>query len=148
MNINWEFKNFSELTLESLYDIMRLRQEVFVLEQNCPYLDADGKDIDSYHLLGYLNSELVAYLRIVNPGISFDELSFGRILTSKKIRGNGVGKLLMEEGIKQSKIIFGNIPNRISAQKYLKKFYNIFGFKETGKEYLEDGIPHIEMIKK
>ena len=148
MNINWEFKNFSELTLESLYDIMRLRQEVFVLEQNCPYLDADGKDIDSYHLLGYLNSELVAYLRIVKPGISFDELSFGRILTSKKIRGNGVGKLLMEEGIKQSKIIFGNIPNRISAQKYLKKFYNTFGFKEIGKEYLEDGIPHIEMIKK
>ena len=74
MNINWEFKNFSELTLESLYDIMRLRQEVFVLEQNCPYLDADGKDINSYHLLGYLNSELVAYLRIVKPGISFDEL--------------------------------------------------------------------------
>jgi len=148
MNINWEFKNFYELTLESLYDIMRLRQEVFVLEQNCPYLDADGKDINSYHLLGYLNSELVAYLRIVKPGISFDELSFGRILTSKKIRGNGVGKLLMEEGIKQSKIIFGNIPNRISAQKYLKKFYNTFGFKETGKEYLEDGIPHIEMIKK
>lgn len=148
MNINWEFKNFSELTLESLYDIMRLRQEVFILEQNCPYLDADGKDIHSYHLLGYLNSELVAYLRLVMPGISYDELSFGRILTSKKIRGNGVGKLLMEEGIKQSKIIFGNIPNRISAQKYLKKFYNEFGFKEIGKEYLEDGIPHIEMIKK
>ena len=148
MNINWEFKNFSELTLESLYDIMRLRQEVFILEQNCPYLDADGKDIHSYHLLGYLNSELVAYLRLVMPGISYDELSFGRILTSKKIRGNGVGKLLMEEGIKQSKIIYGNIPNRISAQKYLKKFYNEFGFKEIGKEYLEDGIPHIEMIKK
>ncbi len=148
MNINWEFNDFSELTLESLYDIMRLRQEVFILEQNCPYLDADGKDIKSYHLLGYLNSELVAYLRIVKPGISFDELSFGRILTSKKIRGNGVGKLLMEEGIKQSKIIYGNFPNRISAQKYLKKFYNKFGFKETGKEYLEDGIPHVEMIKK
>ena len=148
MNINWEFKNFSELTLESLYDIMRLRQEVFILEQNCPYLDADGKDIHSYHLLGYLNSELVAYLRLVMPGISYDELSFGRILTSKKIRGKGVGKLLMEEGIKQSKIIYGNIPNRISAQKYLKKFYNEFGFKEIGKEYLEDGIPHIEMIKK
>ena len=148
MNINWEFKNFSELTLESLYDIMRLRQEVFVLEQNCPYLDADRKDIHSYHLLGYLDSELVTYLRLVKPGISFDELSFGRILTSKKIRGNGVGKILMEEGIKQSKIIFGNIPIRISAQKYLKKFYNAFGFKETGKEYLEDGIPHIEMIRK
>ena len=148
MNINWEFKNFSELTLESLYDIMRLRQEVFILEQNCPYLDADGKDIHSYHLLGYLNSELVAYLRLVMPGISYDELSFGRILTSKKIRGKGVGKLLMEEGIKQSKIIYGNIPNRISAQKYLKKFYNEFGFKEIGKEYLEDGIPHIEINKK
>ena len=148
MNINWEFNDFSELTLETLYDIMRLRQEVFILEQNCPYLDADGKDIHSYHLLGYVDSELVAYLRLVKPGISYDELSFGRILTSKKIRGNGVGKLLMEEGIKQSKILFGNIPNRISAQMYLKKFYNAFGFKETNKEYLEDGIPHIEMIKK
>ena len=148
MNINWEFNDFSELTLETLYDIMRLRQEVFILEQNCPYLDADGKDIHSYHLLGYVDSELVAYLRLVKPGISYDELSFGRILTSKKIRGNGVGKILMEEGIKQSKIIYGNIPNRISAQKYLKKFYNEFGFKETNKEYLEDGIPHIEMIKK
>ena len=147
MDIDWRFKTFEGLTKTELYEIMILRQQVFVVEQDCPYLDADEKDKDSHHLIGYINGILVAYLRLVKPGISYEEMSFGRIVTAKSHRGIGLGVALMKEGIKQSITLYGTFNNRISAQSYLLPFYQKFGFESTGKEYLEDGIPHTEMIK-
>ena len=147
MDIDWRFKTFEGLTKTELYEIMILRQQVFVVEQDCPYLDADEKDKDSHHLMGYINGILVAYLRLVKPGISYEEMSFGRIVTAKSHRGIGLGVALMKEGIKRSIKLYGTFNNRISAQSYLLPFYQKFGFESTGKEYLEDGIPHTEMIK-
>ena len=124
MKIKWDFKLFSELSINELYAMMALRQEVFIIEQDCPYMDADGKDQKSHHLLGYsLDGNLVAYLRLVQPGISYKEVSFGRIVTSKKVRRKGVGKQLIEEGIRQSELLYGRVANRISAQSYLTPFY-------------------------
>ena len=127
--------------------MMILRQQVFIVEQNCPYQDADEKDKESHHLLGYINDVMVAYLRLVKPGISYEEMSFGRIVTTQSYRGTGLGVALMEEGIKQSITLYGTSKNRISAQSHLIPFYQKFGFEAAGKEYLEDDIPHIEMIK-
>ena len=149
MQIKWDFKSFSELNKKELLNIMVLRQEVFIVEQDCAYLDTDGKDQKSHHLLGYsLDGSLVAYLRLVQPGVSYNEISFGRIVISKKNRGKGVGKQLMEEGIRQSELLYGRVDNRISAQSYLITFYKKFGFKIVGKEYLEDNILHTEMLRK
>ena len=148
MQINWDFKPFSKLSTGELYSMMVLRQKVFIVEQDCPYMDADGKDLKSHHLLGYdVDGDLVAHLRLVAPGVSYKEMSFGRIVTSDKVRGKGVGKLLMEEGIKQSELLYGKVANRISAQSYLIPFYKYFGFKTVGEEYLEDDIPHTEMLR-
>ena len=147
MDIEWRFKSFESLTKTELHEMMILRQQVFVVEQDCPYQDADEKDKDSHHLIGYINGVLVAYLRLVKPGISYVEMSFGRIVTAKSHRGTGLGVALMKEGIKQSITLYGTSKNRISAQSHLLPFYQKFGFKSTGKEYLEDDIPHTEMIK-
>ena len=147
MKIIWKCKTFSELSIEDLYDLMVLRQKVFILEQKCPYLDADGKDYSSHHLLGYYDDTLIAYLRLVQPGVSYSEISFGRIVTAKSERGKGVGKLLMREGLLRCRALYGDQPIRISAQKYLKSFYQSFHFHIVGNEYLEDGIPHVEMIR-
>ena len=147
MDIEWRFKSFEGLTKTELHEMMILRQQVFVVEQDCPYQDADEKDKDSHHLIGYINGVLVAYLRLVKPGISYVEMSFGRIVTAKSHRGTGLGVALMKEGIKQSITLYGTSKNRISAQSHLLPFYQKFGFESTGKEYLEDDIPHTEMIK-
>lgn len=148
MQISWKFKPFNALTLDELYAMMALRQEVFVIEQNCPYLDADGKDQFSHHLLGYdAAGDLIAHLRLVAPEVSYEEMSFGRIVTATKHRGKGIGKLLMHEGIRQAELLYGAQANRISAQSYLIPFYEGFGFQTVGAEYLEDNIPHIEMLR-
>tara|TARA_Y100000991_G_C21668652_1_gene219952 strand:- start:47 stop:496 length:450 start_codon:yes stop_codon:yes gene_type:complete len=147
MDIEWRFKSFEDLTKSELHEMMILRQQVFIVEQDCPYQDADVKDKDSYHLLGYIKGVLVAYLRLVKPGISYKEMSFGRIVIALSHRGSGLGIALMKEGIKQSIILYGTSNNRISAQSHLLPFYQKFGFVSTGKEYLEDDIPHTEMIK-
>lgn len=119
-----------------------------MVEQDCPYLDADGKDMKSNHLLGY-NSEglLVAYARLVEPGVSYKEPSLGRIVTSPAVRGTGVGKLLMREGIAQTIKLYGSAELRISAQSHLQPFYREFGFESVGEEYLEDDIPHNQMYR-
>ena len=148
MDIEWRFKSFEDLTKLELHEMMILRQQVFIVEQNCPYQDADEKDKDSHHLLGYIKDILVAYLRLVKPGISYEEMSFGRIVITQSYRGIGLGVALMKEGIKQSITLYGTSKNRISAQSHLLPFYQKFGFESTGKEYLEDDIPHTEMIKK
>jgi len=147
MNINWGLKTFNELSVMELYCILQLRAEVFVVEQNCPYLDTDGKDLKCFHLMGYdENGVLIAYSRIVPAGISFKEVSIGRVVSSPKVRNTGAGKALMQKAIEEIKLKFGEIPIRIGAQLYLQKFYESFGFVLASEEYLEDNIPHIEML--
>ena len=159
MNISWKIKTFEELSNFELYEIMQLRLAVFSVEQNCAYQDADGKDLKSWHLSGYDNlspalplkegegeKELVVYSRIVPAGVSFKEVSIGRVISSQKARGTGAGKELMKKSMEFIEKQFGKVPVRIGAQCYLIKFYSSFGFEISGEEYLEDNIPHIEMI--
>lgn len=143
-------KPFNQLSPMELYEIMALRQEVFIVEQNCPYLDADGKDPASWHLLdrnadGFLNG----YCRLVPEGVSYPGYtSIGRVVTSPSARRKGYGKLLIQEAIRRARELFGNQPIKISAQSYLLDFYQSFGFVPVGEEYLEDDIPHTAMILK
>jgi len=146
MEVNWIFKAFDELAAAELYAIMQLRNEVFVIEQNCIYQDADNKDQQSMHLCGWLDGKLVAYTRIIPPGISYAEASIGRVVTSPTHRGKGAGRNLMEESIRLTMSRFNCSQIRIGAQLYLKKFYQSLGFIQSSDQYLEDGIPHIEMI--
>lgn len=146
MNITWIVKEFDELTPHELYAMIRLRNEVFVVEQNCVFQDADNKDPGSWHLMGWANHDLVAYSRLVPPGIAYEEPSIGRVVTSPSARRLGAGKQLMEESLKQLQNLFGKTTVRIGAQLYLKNFYASFGFLQTGDIYLEDGIKHIEML--
>jgi ElaA protein len=143
-------KHFKDLTTEELYNIIKLRIEVFCVEQNCPYQDADGKDFDSWHLMVLdANNTLIAYSRLLPKGISYPEYaSIGRVVTAKSMRLTGTGKLLMQASIDHCKQLFGNTPIKISAQAYLRKFYTSLGFIATGEEYIEDHIPHIGMIRK
>ena len=146
--VRWKFSSFERLTKKELHQIFILRQRVFIVEQNCPYLDADTKDLDSFHLMGFDKANnLIAYLRLVKAGISYKEPSFGRIVIAPENRQIGLGGLLMQEGIKRSINLLGSATNRISAQSHLVPFYEKFGFVSTNKEYLEDNIPHTEMIK-
>ncbi len=141
---------FDQLTPHELYAIMALRQEVFVVEQNCPYLDADGRDQDSWHLMGRdASGKLICYTRLLPKGLAYsDYVSIGRVVSSPSARGTGAGKLLMQRSIDMCRHLFGNQPIKIGAQSYLLKFYETFGFRSTGEEYLEDGIPHTKMILK
>lgn len=141
---------FDQLTPHELYAIMALRQEVFVVEQNCPYLDADGRDQGSWHLMGRdASGKLICYTRLLPQGLAYsDYVSIGRVVSSPSARGTGAGKLLMQRSIDMCRHLFGNQPIKIGAQSYLLKFYETFGFRSTGEEYLEDGIPHTKMILK
>lgn len=141
-------KPFASLTPDELYGIMRLRNEVFVVEQNCVFQDADNKDQQCYHLMVWDDENLVAYARLLPAGLMYDEISFGRIISSPLYRGTGAGKLLVARAVTACEELFGIGPIRIGAQLYLTKFYASFGFEETGEIYLEDGIKHIEMIRK
>ena len=140
-------KPFHELTPDQLYSILQLRSEVFVMEQHCVYQDMDNKDQQSMHLMLYSAHKLVAYSRLLPPGLYYSEASFGRIITSKSIRKEGVGKVLVKEAIENIYQLFGKQAIRIGAQYYLFNFYASFGFKKAGDIYLEDGIEHIEMVK-
>lgn len=144
--MHWKIKSFEELTTQELYEIIRLRIAIFVVEQNCPYQDADKKDEKSFHLMGYKNNELLAYARILPPGISYPDVSIGRVVSSSTVRGKGIGKLLMTQALAEIKNKFGSTSVRISAQSYLINFYSSFGFISVGEEYLEDNIPHQEML--
>lgn len=144
--MEWKVKNFQQLSISELYEILRLRAEVFVVEQNCPYQDVDDKDQDSYHLWGMDNNKMVVYARIVKPGVSYKEVSIGRVITHLDYRGKQLGTQLMQECLDFINTELGPQKIRISAQSHLNKFYLRLGFKPTGKEYLEDGIPHMEML--
>jgi len=140
-------KYFHELTTQELYNILQLRSEVFVVEQNCIYQDIDGKDQKAVHIFFTENNKTIAYSRIFNEGEYFENPSIGRVVVEKEKRGTELGKKIMVEGAKYIKENYINKNIEISAQKYLKEFYINLGYKFTGKEYLEDGIPHIRMIK-
>lgn len=137
-------KSFEELTVTELYEILQMRSEVFVVEQNCVYQDIDDKDKKAYHVFLHKNGKMQAYLRVLEAGVSFKEVSIGRVLTIQ--RGQGLGKQLLLEGIKVAKEKFNATQIRIEAQSYAKGFYEQVGFKQVSEEFLEDGIWHMEML--
>lgn len=144
---HWHVSSWNEIKLDQFYALAALRIDVFVIEQNCPYQEFDGKDSASHHLWCTDEQGVVhAVLRIVKPGVSYDEVSIGRVATSAALRGSGLGRELMQRGLKFINEHYGQVPVRISAQAYLTKFYASFGFVSIGTTYLEDDIPHIEML--
>jgi ElaA protein len=144
--LQWTYKKFEQLGPHELYDILKLRSKVFVVEQNCVYLDTDDKDQLSWHLYGSVNDEMVAYARIIPPGICYPQASIGRVVTDPSHRKYGYGKILMEIAIQKTYTQFNVDEIKIGAQLYLLSFYNGLGFKQVSPEYLEDGIPHIKML--
>ena len=141
------FKKFDQLTNKEVYKILRSRSAVFVVEQNCVYQDIDDADPQAIHQLIWKDDQLIAYARILPPGSYFEQLSIGRILTASIIRGQKLGHLLMKEAIAYCKEQYPHQPIKLSAQQYLIEFYRSHGFETIGKGYLEDGIPHIAMIR-
>ncbi len=145
--IEWVCKPFDTLTPYELYAIIKLRNEVFVAEQNCVFQDADDKDQKCYHLMGRAGKDLAAYARLVPAGISYNCISIGRIVTSPAYRNKGAGKALLNTAIEKCNELFGEQTIKIGAQLYLKNFYESFGFVQVGEVYDEDGIPHTEMVR-
>ncbi|MGL5723757.1 GNAT family N-acetyltransferase [Cetobacterium sp.] len=139
-------KKFNELSSSELYEILKVRSEVFIVEQNCPYNDVDGKDYKSTHIMIKKGDSIAAYIRTIPAGISYETSSFGRVLVSKEFRGEGLAKLIVEAAIKQLFEVENVNSITIGAQHYLEKFYSSFGFKTISEIYLEDDIPHVDMI--
>ncbi|WP_115887737.1 GNAT family N-acetyltransferase [Flavobacterium cutihirudinis] len=147
MELKWKIKPFEALTVNELYDLLKLRSEIFVVEQNCVYLDLDGKDKKALHLLGEFEGKIVAYSRLFDAGISFDNASIGRVVVDANYRDKKWGHELMINAIAGIKSNFDKDKITIGAQLYLQKFYESHGFVQTSEMYLEDDIPHIEMIR-
>lgn len=141
-------KHFNELTSLELYNLLQLRIEVFVVEQNCPYQDLDNKDLYSYHIMGVENDKIIAVTRVVPPKISYESYSsIGRVVTHADYRGKGISRKIMEKSIAHCELVFPGYNIKISAQSYLIPFYESLQFDKTGTEYLEDNIPHQAMIR-
>ncbi len=147
MALEWKIKSFETLTVQELYDILRLRSEIFVVEQNCVYLDLDGKDKKALHLFGIFEDKIVAHARLLKPGISFVHASIGRVTVDSNYRDRKWGNDLMRQAIAGVLHHYGETQITIGAQLYLKKFYESHGFVQTSEMYLEDDIPHIQMDK-
>lgn len=147
-NIIWKVKTFDELGTDELYQIIRARVDVFVVEQNCPYQDLDNYDQLAIHLWAEKDAEVMAYCRIFDKAIKYPETSIGRVITTQKARGKGLGRQLIAYAVQIIENRLKTKDIRISAQDYLIKFYSDFGFRDTGKKYLEDNLPHTEMIRK
>jgi len=148
MTLHWTTKPFAALTTADLYTLLQLRSEVFVVEQACAFQDLDGHDQAAYHLLGYTEAgELAAYARLFAAGRSYAQVSIGRVVTAPRHRRAGLGRQLLSQAIAQCDELFGAQPIKIGAQLYLKNFYESFGFVQQGEGYLEDGIPHIYMLR-
>lgn len=145
--ITIKIKAFKDLSTLELYQVLRLRSEVFVVEQDCVYQDIDGKDEKALHVLGWKENTIIAYSRIFKPGDYFDMASIGRVVVKKSERKYGYGHKIMKNSIETIHRVFNETKIKISAQKYLEKFYKQHGFIKHGEEYLEDGIPHICMVK-
>lgn len=146
-SIIWKIKSFEEITTSELYEIIKARVDVFVVEQDCPYPDLDGYDRQAIHLWAEQENSVLAYCRIFNKGIKYPETSIGRVLTTEKARGKSLGKQLIQYAVETIENRFHTTEVRISAQDYLLRFYSGFGFEDTGKKYLEDNIPHTEMFR-
>lgn len=147
--ISWQTKAFKDLTVDEFFEIIQLRTEIFVVEQNCPYQEVDEKDRKSFHLFGKTsNGQIIAVSRILPPGVSYQEISIGRVALKKEARGKGIADEMMKETFKFIESRFGKQAVRISAQHYLLNFYNKHGFTPIGEIYLEDNIPHVEMLTK
>ncbi|MBL4849565.1 MAG: GNAT family N-acetyltransferase [Planctomycetes bacterium] len=146
MELSWRCLSFDQLTPHDLYAALDLRIRVFVVEQNCPYRETDGMDLSALHLLGAREGELLATARLFAPGVAFPEASIGRVVSSPDARGEGVGQALMAEAIQEIQARWPG-PIQIGAQRYLERFYGSFGFAPIGEPYLEDGIPHIHMLR-
>lgn len=147
MNLLWKTKDFESLSVYELYDILRLRSEIFVVEQNCVYLDLDNKDQNALHLFGEFEGKIVAHARLFKPGITFVNASIGRVTVDPKYRDRKFGHELMKQAINEIQNHFEQSKITIGAQLYLKKFYESHGFVQTSEMYLEDDIPHIQMDK-
>ncbi len=155
--LQWQFARFDDLPIRDWYAASFARVDVFVMEQNCPFQDNDGADFHAWHLLGWHGEtrelavgndrQLVAYCRIVDPGVKFAEPSIGRVVTPRAFRLQGFGKVLMAEAVRRHQGLYPGQPNRIGAQQRLEKFYQGFGFKTASDMYIEDGIPHVEMLR-
>ncbi len=145
--MNIQIKTFEELSTTELYNLLQLRSEVFVVEQDCLYQDIDGKDEKALHILGFKDETLVAYTRLFKPGDYFTEASIGRVVVKENYRKFNFGYAIMEASINAVETHFSETVIKISAQEYLQRFYENLGFKKEGESYLEDGIPHIAMIK-
>jgi ElaA protein len=143
----WQCKPFSALRAAELYRLLQLRSVVFVVEQNCPYLDIDDKDEHALHVMGWAGDQLVACSRILPGGVSYDEVSIGRVATAISHRRTGLGRELMRITLRYTHDVFGDEAVRIGAQAYLEQFYASFGFVRTSENYLEDDIPHLEMVR-
>jgi ElaA protein len=147
-HIHWTCKPFKQLSPGELYAILQLRNEVFVVEQNCVFQDADDKDQESWHLMAWIDKRLMGYTRLVPAGISYPEASIGRVVTFPKMRKSGIGKKIMEKSVDMINVLWEKQPIRIGAQLYLKKFYESFGFQQSSDVYMEDNIEHIQMIRR
>lgn len=144
--MKWKLKKFEELKTEEIYKILKIRNEVFIVEQQCAYQDCDDKDKKAYHLYLEDEGEIVSYLRILEKGVSFDEASIGRVLVKKKYRSKGISREMMIKAIEFIEQSLNETEIKIQAQSYLINFYGSLGFKESSNEYLEDNIPHIDML--
>lgn len=145
-SVRWICTRFEDLSPAALYEILKLRSEAFVVEQHCVFQDMDDKDQGSWHLTGWYEDRLVAYTRLLPPGLSYEEASIGRVVSAPSVRRMGFGRELMEVSIQQLWDLFGKQNIRIGAQLYLEAFYGSFGFVPQGEVYLEDDIPHIKML--
>jgi len=149
--VSWQWSRFEDLKPEHLYEIVRLREGVFIVEQKCAYLDADGRDQSAWHLLGWLDESgertLVAYARVFPPGIRYPEGSVGRVVTAPQVRRSGFGRILMAEALRRLETRPPGQPIRIAAQRYLEHFYSSFGFRPASAPYEEDGIIHVDMLR-
>jgi ElaA protein len=149
--IEWQWSRFNEMSLDDLYAVVRLREAVFIIEQNCPYPDSDGRDPAAWHLLGWRDiggqRELAAYARVFEPGVRYKEASIGRVVTAAAVRGTGVGKVLMAEALRRVESLAPGQVIKIAAQRRLEKFYDALGFKVVSVPYEEDGIMHVDMVR-
>lgn len=144
--MSWKLKKFDELTNIELYNLLKERTLVFVVEQNCPYLEVDGKDPLSYHLFKEENGEIIAYSRILPTGVSYQEVSIGRVFVKKEYRGQGFAEELLKKGLDFIQNELKETTVKIQAQDYLRQFYNSLGFQAISETYLEDNIPHVDML--
>lgn len=147
MQLDFHWSRLDQLSGAQFHQIIAAREAVFIVEQDCPYQDADDLDQHSWHLRVLSAGELAGYLRIVDPGYKYAEASIGRVLTTAPFRGTGVGQAMMDEALAYTAQHYANPAVRLSGQSYLLRFYRSFGFETVGEEYLEDGIPHFEMLR-